>query len=123
MLVFRWFLTFFHLQAFAPALRALLSGGEDQVKCFAKLQTADLCVAVEASLESLQQQLEMMHSSVKKATEAKLQLQEDVDKDPTNKKFSTFKAAGGTIDDFFNGLEDRIGEHVGAFSFCEGALF
>ena len=73
-------------------------------------------------LESLQQQLEMMHSSVKKATEAKLQLQEDVDKDPTNKKFSTFKAAGGTIDDFFNGLEDRIGEHVGACSFGEGVL-
>ncbi len=74
-------------------------------------------------MESLQQQLEKMHSSVKKATEAKLQLQEDVNKDPTNKKFSTFKAAGGSIDDFFNGLEDRIGEHAGAICFWEGALF
>jgi hypothetical protein len=86
------------------------------------LHTADLRVAVDASMESLQQQLEMMHSSVKKATEAKLQLQEDIDKDPTNTKFSTFKAAGGSIDDFFSGLEDRIGEHVGACSFGEGVL-
>ncbi len=85
------------------------------------MNTADLRAAVDASMESLQQQLEMMHSSVKKATEAKLQLQEDVDKDPTNTKFSTFKAAGGTIDDFFNGLEDRIGEHVVACCFSEGA--
>ena len=93
------------------------------MKCFAKLQTADLCAAVDASLESLKLQLIMMHSSVKKATEATLQLQKDVDEDPTNKKFSTFKAAGGTIDDFFNGLEDRIGEHVGVFCFSEGVRF
>ncbi len=30
-------------------------------------------------------------------------------KDRTNKKFTTFTAAGGSIDDFFKGLEDRIG--------------
>jgi hypothetical protein len=65
----------------------------------------------------------MMHSSVQKAIEATLQLQKDVDEDPTNQKFSTFKAAGGTIDDFFNGLEDRIGEDVGVFCFSEGARF
>ncbi len=97
-------------QAFAPALRVHLSGGVDQVKCFAKLQTADLFAAVEASMESIKQQLGTMHSVVKKATQAKSQLQEDIDTEPTNQKFSTFKAAGGTIDDFFNGLEDRIGE-------------
>ncbi len=98
------------LQAFAPALREYLSGGDDQVKCFAKLQTADLVAAVEASMESIKLQLGTMHSVVKTATEAKSQLQEEVDKDPTNQKFSTRKAAGGTIDDFFHGLEDRIGE-------------
>jgi hypothetical protein len=114
---------FLLIQAFAPALRAHLSCGDDQVKCFAKLQTADLCAAVDASLESLKQQLIMMHSSVQKAIEATLQLQKDVDEDPTNQKFSTFKAAGGTIDDFFNGLEDRIGEDVGVFWFSEGARF
>ena len=102
-------------QVLAPAIRAHLSGGDDQVKRFAKLQTADLFAAVDASLESIKQRLTKMHSSVKTATEARSQLEEDADKDPTNKKFSTFKGSGGSIDDFFNGLEDRIGERDGAF--------
>jgi hypothetical protein len=97
-------------QVFAPALRAHLSDGDDQVKRFAQLQTADLFAVVEASVEAMKQQLGTMHSLVKRATEAKSKLQEVIDKDPTNQKFSTRKAAGGTIDDFFNGLEDRIGE-------------
>ena len=72
---------------------------------------------MDASLESLKQQLEIVHSIVKKATDAKVQLQEAVD----NKKFSTFKAAGGTIDDFFKGLEDRIGEHAGTVCTSRGS--
>jgi hypothetical protein len=78
------------------------------MKCFTKMQTSDFFAAVEASMEFLKQQLEHVHYLVKKATEAKVQLQEAASKEPT--KFSTFKAAGGTIDDFFKGLEDRIGE-------------
>jgi len=101
------------LQALAPALRANFTGADEQARRFAKLQREELFAAVDASLESLKQQLEIVHSIVKKATDAKVQLQEAVDKDPANKKFSTFKAAGGTIDDFFKGLEDRIGEHAG----------
>jgi hypothetical protein len=77
------------------------------------LQTADLFAAVEVSMESLKQQLELVHALVKKATEAKVQLKEAASKEPT--KFSTFKAAGGTIDDFFKGLEDRIGEPFNIF--------
>jgi hypothetical protein len=103
------------LQALAPALRASFTGADDQARRFAKLQREELFAAVDASLESLKQQLEIVHSIVKKATDAKVQLQEAVDKDPANKKFSTFKAAGGTIDDFFKGLEDRIGEYSVAF--------
>ena len=100
----------FVLQVFAPALRAHLAAGDDQVKSFIKLQTADLFAAAEASMESLKQQLEHVHALVKKAAEAKVQLQEAASKEPT--KFSTFKAAGGTIDDFFKGLEDRIGDLI-----------
>ena len=66
-------------------------------------------------MQSLKLQLEIVHALVKKATDAKGQLQEAIDKDRTNKKFSTFKAAGGTVDDFFKGLEDRIGDFVYAF--------
>jgi ankyrin repeat protein len=97
------------LGVLAPALRALLSGGEDQVKRFAKLKPKDLFVAVKASVESLKQQLDNVRSLVEKAIDSEVQLQEAMDKDPTNKKFTTFKAAGGCIDDFFKGLEDRIG--------------
>ena len=103
----------FFLQIFAPALRAHLTVGDDQVKCLTKLQTADLFAAVEASMESLKLQLEHVHALVKEATEKKVQLQEAASKEPT--KFSTFKAAGGTIDDFFKGLEDRIGEAFDIF--------
>ncbi len=76
---------------------------------------------MDASLESLKQQLEIVHGIVKKSTDAKVQLQEAVDKDPANNKFSTFKAAGGTIDDFFKGLEDRIGEHADVFCTSESS--
>ncbi len=93
------------------------------MKRFAKLQTADLFAAVEASMGSIKQQLENMQSSVKKAIEAKSQIEEGVGKDPTNKKFLTFKAAGGSIDDFFKGLEDRIGEFFFAFRISEGWYF
>ena len=86
------------------------------------MQREDLFAAVDASSESLKQQLQVVHSIVKKATDAKVQLQEAVDKDPANKKFSTFKAAGGTIDDFFKGLEDRIGEHAGTIC-TSGGLY
>ena len=85
------------------------------------MQREDLFVAVDASMESLKQQLEIVHGIVQKSTDAKVQLQEAVDKDPANKKFSTFKAAGGTIDDFFKGLEDRIGEHVDALCTNKGS--
>ena len=81
------------------------------------MQTSDFFAAVEASMEFLKQQLEHVHYLVKKATEAKVQLQEAASKEPT--KFSTFKAAGGTIDDFFKGLEDRIGE---AFDFFDTSM-
>jgi hypothetical protein len=107
------------LQALAPALRANFTGSDDQARCFAKLQREDLFAAVDASVESLKQQLEHVHALVKKATEAAVKLQEAASKEPT--KFSTFKSAGGTIDDFFKGLEDRIGEHAHAFCTSEGS--
>jgi len=99
-----------NLGCFAPALRAYfdVKVGDDQVNHFAELRKEDVFAAAEASMESLKQQLGSVHSSVQKATAKRVQLQEALDKNP-NSKFSTFKAAGGTIDDFFDGLEDRIG--------------
>jgi hypothetical protein len=109
------------LQFFAPVLRANLTDGDEQVKCFAKLQKEDLFAAVDASVESLKRQLETVHSIIQQATDAKVQLREAASKEPT--KFSTFKAAGGTIDDFFKGLEDRIGERVLMFFYTRWLLY
>jgi ankyrin repeat protein len=100
-----------HLAVLAPALRAYLlqypKAGNDQLNRFSNMRREDLFAAVDASLALLKHQLEVVHTTVKKATETKVQLQEAASKEPT--KFSTFKASGGTIDNFFEGLEDRIG--------------
>jgi ankyrin repeat protein len=99
------------LAILAPAVRAYLlqssKAGDDQMKSFSKMQCEDLFAAVDASMALLKQQLEAVHAKVKRATENQVQLQEAASKEPT--KFSTFKASGGTIDHFFEGLEDRIG--------------
>ncbi len=80
------------------------------------LKKEDIGAAVDTTVETLKHQLEHVRSLVAKAIEAKIHIQEAANKDPTNKKFSTFKAAGGNIDDFFKGLEDRIGKLVDPFS-------
>ena len=104
------------MQILAPALRASLPvtpGCNDQLNLFLKLQKEDLFAAVDASVDSLKKQLEMAHCKHQTATQAKAGLQEAASKDPS--KFSTYKGAGGTIDDFHKGLEDRIGESVDFF--------
>ncbi len=85
-----------------------LSNKGDQINQFARMQKVELDAAVDETLDILKQQLEIVQNMVKKAVLAKAQLQEANSKEPT--KFQTFKAAGGTIDDFFKGLEDRIGK-------------
>jgi hypothetical protein len=106
------------LQILAPALRASLPvtpGHNDQLNLFLKLKKEELFAAVDASVDSLKKQLEMAHCKYQTATQAKANLQATAaaSKDPS--KFSTFKGAGGTIDDFHKGLEDRIGESVDFF--------
>jgi ankyrin repeat protein len=91
----------------APALRAYPKSDADQMKSFSKMQREDLFAAVDASIALIKQHLEVVHGMVKKATDTKVKLQEAASKEST--KFSTYKGAGGTIDDFFKGLEDRIG--------------
>lgn len=96
-------------QVVAPALRALVGTGKDeQLRRFALLGQHELDVAVRVSVPSIHAQLQAIHGQVKAAALAKAQLLEILEKDPG--KFSVFKMASGTIDDFHKGLMDRIGQ-------------
>ncbi len=97
-------------QVLAPALRAFLAGEKDLWCCsaacplppplplegIARMQRADLVACVAASMQSLDRQLERVHSIVKRITRVKEQQESSA-----AQKFVTFKAAGGTADDFF----------------------
>ena len=96
------------MQNLAPAIRACVTGADNQLTRFAGVSEEALCAAVDASVESLKQQLLQVHRKVNMAIAAQAQLQEALDKDPG--KFSIRKMATGSIDDFHKGLQDRIGE-------------
>jgi hypothetical protein len=95
------------VQNLTPAIRACIADADNQLACFAGVSEEALCAAVDASAESLKQQLIQVHRKVNRSVLAKAQLQEALEKDPG--KFSIRKMATGTIDDFHKGLQDRIG--------------
>ena len=97
-----------YLQMLAPALRACLSSSDNQLKCFSDVSGAALLAAVDASVESLKQQLLLMHREVKDVVRAKVKLEESLQNG--SDKYSIRKMATGSIDDFHKGLADRIGK-------------
>jgi hypothetical protein len=106
------------VQVLTPALRACLDAADHQSMRFADVSEATLCAAVDASVESLKQQLIAAHRQVNKARRAQAQLQEALGKEHTETgKFFIRKMATGTIDDFHKGLQDRIGEFAEFFLF------
>ncbi len=98
------------LQMLAPALRACLSSSDNQLKNFADVSEGALLAAVDASVESLKDQLLRVHREVKDVAHAKLKLEEAL-KNGLD-KYSIRKMATGSIDDFHKGLSDRIGNKV-----------
>ena len=99
----------FILQIFAPALRACIVGSDIQVISFADTSEEVVCDAVDASVNFMKQRLLQAHRKVKNIVRAKAKIQEETDKQP-NKKFSIREMSTGSIDDFHEGLHDRIGE-------------
>ena len=97
-----------YLQMLAPALRACLSSSDSQLKRFSDVSEAALHAAVDASVESLKQQLLRMHRGVKDVVRAKVKLEESLQNG--SDKYSIRKMATGSIDDFHKGLSDRIGK-------------
>ena len=96
------------MQNLTPAIRACITGADNQVTRFAEVSQESLCAAVDASVEALKQQLLQLQRKINKAVRAQAKLQEELDKDPG--KFSIRKMATGSIDDFHKGLQDRIGK-------------
>ena len=99
----------FDLQVIAPALRACIAGSDNPVTSFADVSEETVCGAVDASIHSIKQRLLQTHRRVKSAVRAKAKIQEEMDGD-SSKKFSIREMSTGSIDDFHEGLHDRIGE-------------
>jgi hypothetical protein len=99
----------FILQIFAPALRACIAGSDIQVLSFAETSEEVVCGAVDNSVHFMKQRLLQAHRKLKNVMRAKAKIQEETDKQP-NKKFSIREMSTGSIDDFHEGLHDRIGE-------------
>jgi hypothetical protein len=68
----------------------------------------NLCVAVDASVESLKRQLLLAHNKIRDSVVAKAQFEQSLCNNPG--KFIIRKMSTGSIDDFHKGLQDRIGE-------------
>jgi hypothetical protein len=96
------------LQVAAPAIRAIIGPGEDdQLLRFAQLEQDELHAAALATAATMHLQLQAVHKQVRDAAIAKSRHLEVAAQNPG--KFSVFKMASGTIDDFHKGLLDRIG--------------
>jgi hypothetical protein len=67
-------------------------------------------MAVCASVSAIHVQLQAVHKQVHDAAVAKSKHLEVMAQDPG--KFSVFKMASGSIDDFHKGLMDRIGQYL-----------
>jgi hypothetical protein len=110
-----------YLQIFAPALRACIAGPDIQVTSFADTSEEAVCRAVDASVNFMKQRLLETHRKVKSVVRAKAKIQEEAGKQP-NKKFSMREISTGSIDDFHEGLHDRIGELQLYLRFCPPPL-
>lgn len=84
-----------------------MTGTNNLVARFAEVSEDALLASVDASIDSLKEQLLQVHRKVVKSVHAQGRLQETIGKDPG--KFSIRKMATGSIDDFHKGLQDRIG--------------
>jgi hypothetical protein len=93
----------------APALRACIADHDNAVTSIADVSEEAVCGAVDASVNFMKQRLLQTHRKVKSVVRAKAKIQEDSAKQP-NKKFSIREMSTGSIDDFHEGLHDRIGE-------------
>ena len=93
----------------APALRACIASSDNQVASFANVSEEALCGAVDSSINSIKMRLLQTHRKVVSAMHAKAKVQEEINNEPS-KKFSIRQMSTGSIDDFHEGLHNRIGE-------------
>ena len=92
-------------QFVAPALRAHVPGGCDQLRGLASLATDQLDAAAASSTTSLREQLRKAQQLLQEINQAHEALAEQL----SNTKYQIRKMDAGTTDDFHKGLADRIG--------------
>ncbi len=92
-------------QFVAPALRAHVPSGCDQLRGLASLTTDQLDAAVASSTTSLKEQLRKAQQLLQEINQAHEALKEQL----SNTKYQIRKMDVGSTDDFHKGLADRIG--------------
>ena len=93
-------------QFVAPALRAHVPIGSDQLGCLMLLTADQLDAAADASVVSMKEQLHKVQQLLLEIDQA----QETLKKQNSNTKYQIRKMDVGSTDDFHKGLADRIGK-------------
>ena len=95
------------MQVIAPALRAHVPGGCDQLSCLTLLTAQQLDAATSASMSSLRDGLRKAHRQLCDINQAQDSMKEELNKEPG--KYQIRKMEVGSTEHFHAGLTDRIG--------------
>ena len=95
------------MQVIAPALRAHVPGGCDQLSCLSFLTAEQLDAATSASVSSMRDNLRKAHQQLCDISHAQDSMKEELNKEPG--KYQIRKMEVGSTEDFHAGLTDRIG--------------
>jgi hypothetical protein len=95
------------MQVIAPALRAHVPSGCDQLSCLTSLTAQQLDAATNASMSSLRDNLHKAHQQLRDINQAQHSLKEELNKEPG--KYQIRKMEVGSTEHFHAGLTDRIG--------------
>ena len=95
------------MQVIAPALRAHVPSGCDQLSCLTLLTAEQLDAATSASMKFLRENLRKAHQQLCDINQAQDSMKEELNKEPG--KYQIRKMEVGLTEDFHAGLTDRIG--------------
>ena len=95
------------MQVIAPALRAHVPSGCDQLSCLTSLTAEQLDATTSASMSSMRQHLRTVQGQLCAINQAQDSMKDDLDKEPG--KYQIRKMEVGSPEHFHAGLTDRIG--------------
>jgi hypothetical protein len=104
------------MQVIAPALRAHVPSGCDQLMCLTSITAEQLDEATSASMSSMREHLRTVQGQLCAINQAQDSMRDDLDKEPG--KYQIRKMEVGSPEHFHAGLTDRIGNII-----CTPAAF